>query len=87
MSFRKLLLNRCQKEFEKYNVEKQALLEKHNQLKGLSVGINSVKHDKFYTDYRATRTPDMFTWIGSHGLWVNIKILMIFTHNIYMAVP
>ena len=41
MSFRKLLLNRCQKEFEKEREDEQALLEKNNQLEGLSVQTNS----------------------------------------------
>ncbi|CAB4041812.1 eukaryotic translation initiation factor 4 gamma 1 isoform X1, partial [Paramuricea clavata] len=45
VSFRKLLLNRCQKEFEKYNVDEQALLEKHNQLKGLSEEEIKVKRE------------------------------------------
>ena len=41
MSFRKLLLNRCQKEFEKEKEDEKGLLEKNPQLKGLSVGNNS----------------------------------------------
>ena len=41
MSFRKLLLNRCQKEFEKEKEDEQALSEKLTQLEGLSVGTNS----------------------------------------------
>ena len=40
VSFRKLLLNRCQKEFEKEN-DQQALSEKTNQLGGLSVRTSS----------------------------------------------
>ena len=46
VSFRKLLLNRCQKEFEKEKQDEQALLEKNNQLEGLSVRTNS-KFDNF----------------------------------------
>ncbi len=43
MSFRKLLLNRCQEEFEKEKEDEQALEGKHDQLKGLSVGTNVSK--------------------------------------------
>ncbi|CAB4021572.1 eukaryotic translation initiation factor 4 gamma 1 isoform X1 [Paramuricea clavata] len=45
VSFRKLLLNRCQKEFEKENVDKQALLWKYNQPKGLSGEERKVKRE------------------------------------------
>ncbi len=41
MSFRKLLLNRCQKEFEKEKEDEQAMSEKLTQLEELSVGTNS----------------------------------------------
>ena len=37
MSFRKLLLNKCQKEFEKEKEDEQALLDKFSHLEGLSV--------------------------------------------------
>ena len=37
MTFRKLLLNKCQKEFEKEKEDEQALLDKFSHLEGLSV--------------------------------------------------
>ena len=48
MSFRKLLLNRCQKEFEEEKEDEQKLLEKFSHLEGLSVnyilGYNFLKY-------------------------------------------
>ena len=41
VSFRKLLLNRCQREFEKEKEDEQAMSEKLTQLEELSVGTNS----------------------------------------------
>jgi CRISPR/Cas system CSM-associated protein Csm3 (group 7 of RAMP superfamily) len=41
VSFRKLLLNRCQKEFEKEKEDEEKFVEKIKQLEGLPVGTNS----------------------------------------------